>query len=198
VTGFDWTGARERLEQARRDLEEGAVLTADAAQRLLESRAADLAQPRQEAAAPVDTLDLLVFSRGEEAYALDAAHVVEVFPLDGLTPVPFVPPSVLGVVNHRGRILPVIDLGDLLGATSPEGEPALVLAVEAGAAAFGIGADTVSGVTTVAADEVVPAARLAEQPDRVVRGVTEAMAAVLDLEALARDPRIEVNDEYQS
>jgi hypothetical protein len=43
----------------------------------------------------------------------------------------------------------------------------------------------------------MPAARLGEQQDSVVHGVTGAMVAVLDVEALACDPRIAVNDQVE-
>lgn len=195
-TEIDWRQVHERLEHAGRALGQTG-LAADAARLLLERRAADLAEPLPEAAAPVEALELLVFPRGEETYALEARHVVEVFPLPDVTPVPFTPPSVLGVVNHRGRILPVIDVARLLGPASEEAEPSLVIAVEAGEAAFGIGADAVPELISVGASELVRATELAEQPDSAVRGLTAEMAAVLDLDVLARDPRIEVDDEIE-
>jgi len=195
-TEVDWRHVHERLEQAGRALGE-TELPAEAARLLLERRAADLAEPLPEAGAPVETLELLVFPRGEETYALDARHVVEVFPLADGTPVPFTPPSVLGVVNHRGRILPVVDVARVLRPASEGAEPSLVIAVETGEAAFGIVADAMPELVSIGTSELVPATELAEQPDGVVRGLTGEMATVLDLDVLARDPRIEVDDEIE-
>src|SRR4029453_9458434 len=55
------------------------------------------------------------FRHGEEIYAVPSSAVREVYPLKGLSPLPCTPPFVLGVINARGHILPVIDLTSLLG-----------------------------------------------------------------------------------
>jgi purine-binding chemotaxis protein CheW len=176
----------------------GEELSPAEARRILESRAKALARPLEEAAARGRTLDLLVLSCAGGAYAVGAEHVSGVVPLVDPTPVPGTPPAVLGVVNHRGRILPVVDVGRLLVSNGRDAPAAsFVVAVEVGDASFGIRADAVPEVVSVEEDEVVPTARLGEQQDSVVRGVTGAMVAVLDVEALARDPRIVVNDEVE-
>jgi len=55
--------------------------------------------------------DQLVFSLGEEAYAIPLRHVREVLELTPLTPVPGAPSAVRGVMNLRGHVVPVVDLG---------------------------------------------------------------------------------------
>ena len=139
----------------------------------------------------------MVFSFSGERYGIETAHVLEVIPLRGLTPVPGTPLFVLGVVNHRGRILPVLDLRrlfELADQGNPDG--GRVVAVEAGGMTFGIFADAVVGIIRLGADEVAPPpATLAGDRRALIRGVTGEMVAVLDLEALARDPRITVNEE---
>lgn len=193
-TEIDWRQVHERLEQAGRVL--GETNRSEADERLvLERRAASLAEPPPEAGARAETIDLLVFSRGGEAYAVDAGNVAAVLPLVDATPVPFAPPAVLGVVNHRGRILPVIDVARLLRTADEGSEPALLIAVEVGEAAFGVTAELMPELVSVGATELLPATELAEQPDSTVRGVTGDMAMVLDVEALARDPRVQVDDE---
>jgi purine-binding chemotaxis protein CheW len=112
-------------------------------------------------------------------------------------PVPGTPSFVLGVMNHRGRILPVLDvrgLFELAGRGVPEGSR--VLAVEAGGMTFGVFAEAVIGTVTVGAHELAPPpVILPADRQAFLRGVTGEMVAVLDLEVLARDPRITVNDE---
>jgi purine-binding chemotaxis protein CheW len=178
-------------------LERDAELSAAEARRILERRAKALAQPLEEAAAPGRTLDLLVFSCAGGAYAVAEPNVVEVVPLVDPTPVPGTPPAVLGVVNHRGRILAVVDVGRLLApaehAISPAG---LLVVVTAGEASFAVRADSVPELVAVEEHEVRSAPRLGEQ-DSIVRGVTGNMVAVIDVEALARDPRIAVNDQVE-
>lgn len=49
-------------------------------------------------------------------YAVDMRNVAEVVPVPAMTRVPGGPPWLTGVVNWRGRVLPVVDLRPLVGA----------------------------------------------------------------------------------
>lgn len=62
------------------------------------------------------------FRLGAQAFGLDVLTVQEVLCLPALAPVPGAPPECLGVINLRGRIIPVIDLRQLLAR--PYGEDA--------------------------------------------------------------------------
>jgi purine-binding chemotaxis protein CheW len=193
----NWQEAYSRLEQTRRTLETGGSLPPEEVKRILRERAQALAKPLAEARSPAELLDLLVFSFAGERYAIETAYVMEVIPLRELTPVPCTPPFILGVVNHRGRILPVLDLRrlfELAGHGIANG--GRVVAVEVGGMAFGIFADAVAGSVRLGADEVAPPPlTLAGDRQAFIRGVTGGMVAVLDLEALASDARIAVNEE---
>jgi purine-binding chemotaxis protein CheW len=52
----------------------------------------------------------LTFTLNDEAYALDIFHVLEILEYRNLTVVPMMPPFIRGVINLRGRAVPVIDL----------------------------------------------------------------------------------------
>lgn len=194
---IDWQEAYARLERTRQTLETGGNLPPEEVKRILRERAQALARPREEVGAPAEVLELLVLALAGERYGIETAHVLEVLPLRELTPLPGTPSFVLGVVNHRGRILPVLDLRrlfDLTGQGVTEGSR--VVAVEAGGMMFGIFADAVTGVVRIGVDALAsPPATLAGDRQAFIRGVTGEMVAVLDLEALARDPRITVNEE---
>ena len=193
---IDWDRSYARLEEVRRTLDASASLPPDEVTRVLRARAQALAKPPEEAPAPVEELELLVFSLAGERYGIEATHILEVVPSLELTPVPCTPPFVLGVMNHRGRILPVLDLRRLL-ELGGQGVPAggRVVAVEAGGMTFGVFAEAVLGTVTVGAHEVAPPpVALTGDRQALIGGVTGEMVAVLDLEALARDPRIVVND----
>jgi len=194
---IDWDRTYARLEEARRTLDAGGNLPLDEVTRVLRARAQALAKPPEEAPAPAEALELLVFSLAGERYGIEATHILEVVPSLELTPVPCTPPFVLGVMNHRGRILPVLDLRRLF-ELGGQGVPAggRVAAVEAGGMTFGIFAEAVIGTVTVGTHEMAPPPVVLTGDRRaLIEGVTGEMVAVLDLEALARDPRIVVNDE---
>ena len=52
----------------------------------------------------------LTFTLNDEAYAVDIFHVLEILEYRHLTVVPMMPPFIRGVINLRGRAVPVIDL----------------------------------------------------------------------------------------
>ena len=194
---IDWEGARARLEHLRRTLEGGGEPPPEEARRVLLERARALARVREEPPAPAEMLDLLVFSLGGDRYGVETASVLEVFRLRELTPVPCTPGFMPGVLSYRGRILPVLDLHRLLGRPGlPPLEARPVVAVEAGGMSFGILTDAVAGTVRTAREEIaMPPASLLSAGAAFIRGVTTGMVAVVDLEALALDPRLVVNEE---
>jgi purine-binding chemotaxis protein CheW len=50
------------------------------------------------------------FNLGRESYGIDVLRVREIIRLTTITPVPQMPPYVRGVINLRGKIIPVMDL----------------------------------------------------------------------------------------
>jgi chemotaxis-related protein WspB len=59
---------------------------------------------------------LVMFRSGEGLYAVDARRVVEVVPRVDPRPVPHAPAFVLGLLAYRGRVVPVVDFGLLIGS----------------------------------------------------------------------------------
>jgi chemotaxis-related protein WspB len=60
---------------------------------------------------------LLTFTVGANRYAIDVKHVVEVVPRVELRKISRAPEFLAGVLDYRGKIVPVIDLGLLLDLT---------------------------------------------------------------------------------
>jgi chemotaxis-related protein WspB len=58
---------------------------------------------------------LLTFTAGGNRFAIDAARIIELVPRVQLRPVPRAPAFVAGLIGYRGKVVPVIDLGLLLG-----------------------------------------------------------------------------------
>ncbi|HEV3465113.1 MAG TPA: chemotaxis protein CheW, partial [Actinomycetota bacterium] len=105
----------------------------------------------------------------EREYALPLGCVVEVVRMAALTPAPGAPGHVLGLLDLRGRVVPVMDLRARLGL--PPATPGLstpICVVEAGGRAFGLVADAVTNVHPLLAPverlEVMARPRLAPRP----------------------------------
>jgi chemotaxis-related protein WspB len=58
---------------------------------------------------------LLKFEIGTAAYAIDSARIEEVVPRVQLRSVPHAPDYLPGVFHYRGKVIPVVDIGLLLG-----------------------------------------------------------------------------------
>ena len=57
----------------------------------------------------------LALSVASQTYAVSAASVTEIVALQPITPLPTMPPCVLGLMNLRGTVIPIVDLGEKLG-----------------------------------------------------------------------------------
>jgi purine-binding chemotaxis protein CheW len=104
---------------------------------------------------------LTFFVAGEE-YAVGVLRVKEIIEYQPLTRVPSTPPWVRGVINLRGAVVPVVDLGVKFGlpASTVTKRTCLViveLAHEGERAVLGIVVDTVSQVMDLSAADIEPA-----------------------------------------
>lgn len=123
---------------------------------------------------------LLVRVEGER-YALPIHDVVEVARIGELTPVPGAPHAVLGVQNLRGQVVPVVDLGAVVGMPRSEKRGALVVVDDSGQPA-GLAVDALIDVADLVGDA-------SEPPDGPLLGsamVDGALVGLLDARSLLR------------
>jgi purine-binding chemotaxis protein CheW len=85
---------------------------------------------------------------GDEHYALDLQHVLEVLKLGELTPVPGSAPALLGLHNLRGEILASVDLCAVLGIDGGSGPRHLVVVAD-GAHRAGLAVDALLGLAAL-------------------------------------------------
>ena len=99
---------------------------------------------------PQPGAELISIRIGDQAYAIDIMAVREIRGWTAATPLPHAPPHVLGMMNLRGAILPVIDLGSRLGLGPAEPNASSVVVVaQIGEAQVGLVVDAVSDILTV-------------------------------------------------
>ncbi len=110
---------------------------------------------------------LLTFMVDGEPYALDVAGVIELVPRVGLRAIPHAPAYLAGLLGYRGAVVPVIELGLLLGS-SPGADrlsTRIILVKSApdgqdrggDARVLGLIAERVIDLVEVTADQVAPA-----------------------------------------
>jgi len=144
------------------------------------------------AASTVTTAELqvVVFELGAERYGLDIATVYEIIRHQPITAIPNAPSFVEGVINLRGRIVPIVDLKARFGMGQTEVTPSSrIMVVEAGAR-VGLVVDAVSEVLMVPQDAIEPTPELAAGVDAdYLRGIArlqERLVILLDLANLFR------------
>jgi purine-binding chemotaxis protein CheW len=168
--------------------------------RILHERAVALARAPREESPPAGQLELLEFRLANERYALETRHVVEVHPLRDLTPLPGTPPFIRGIVNLRGRILPVFDLKKFFSLPE-QGVTDLhrIIVVRGNDLELGLLADVVASVRTVALESLAPPLpTLSEIAAEYLKGVSDERLVVLDIDRILADPRIIVHEEVDS
>lgn len=139
----------------------------------------------------------IAFALGGAQYAVPLAAVVEIGRVSSVTPVPNVPEWVRGVINMRGDILSLVDLGLFFGTGGSTDAPSRrLIAIRAGrdVVTAGLLVDQVKGVVNFSAAEIAPpAGPVAGKVASFSRGVARhggALVALLDIERLFASPEI--------
>ncbi|MDH5511408.1 MAG: chemotaxis protein CheW [Nitrospinota bacterium] len=99
----------------------------------------------------------LTFTLGEEEYGLEILKVREIIGLMEVTSVPQTPEFIKGVINLRGKVIPVIDLRLKFGMEEAQAtEETCIIVVDIGDMLMGILVDTVSEVVDIPAARIEP------------------------------------------
>ena len=159
---------------------------------ILKARAQEISKTPEETEASTLQVEVTEFRFGEETYAFASTSVREVFSPKGITPLPCTPAFLLGIVNVRGRILPVIDIKTLFGLPSPPRQPlSKVIIIHAEGMEVGLCADTINGVRVVSTLAVYPPLpTLAESQSRYIYGITNDGTIILDATPLLTGSRL--------
>jgi len=117
-------------------------------------------------------LQLVGFRVGDEEFGINILQVQEIIRSQTLTRVPNSPEFMEGVMNLRGKIIPVIALRKRFGlAEAPSDTQTRIVVVEIGGTVLGFVVDAVSEVLRIPADTVEPTPRLGLVEREYVLGV---------------------------
>ncbi|MBD5641335.1 MAG: chemotaxis protein CheW [Desulfovibrio sp.] len=144
-----------------------------------------------------ELLQLVTFSIGEEEFGVNILKVQEINRTMEITKVPRSPEFVEGVINLRGKVIPIIDLRRRFGLSSkPEDKDTRIIVIEINSVIVGFVVDAVSEVLRIPASTVEP-------PPPVVAGVEsdyisgvgqlkDRLLIMLDLDKLLSTEDLEV------
>jgi len=150
----------------------------------------------------------LTFEVQNEEYAVNIGYVIEIVGMQRISEVPDVPNFIKGVINLRGKVIPVMDMRLRFGMPWREyGDRTTIVVLEIDDVPTGLVVDRVTDVVTMAPDNIAPPRHWkGDEEDSVVKGLgkrdgAEAGAAgvsiILDVPRLlsARDVQLDLPPE---
>lgn len=130
----------------------------------------------------------LVFQVGNEEFGIEIRHVTEIVGIQKINEVPDLPGYMKGVINLRGRVIPVMDIRARFNMSNRAyDERTCIIVVQVDGETSGLVIDQVKEVTEIADDQIeLPPAR-AGQGGQYVKGigkVNDEVKILLDVQRL--------------
>lgn len=135
-----------------------------------------------------ELLQLVTFSIGEEEFGVNILKVQEIIRTMEITKVPRAPEFVEGVINLRGKVIPIIDLRRRFGlAPKAHDKNTRIIVIEINNIIVGFVVDAVSEVLRIPASTVEPPPVVAGVDSDYISGVgklQDRLLIMLDLDKL--------------
>ena len=164
---------------------------------ILKKRAIAIAAEPEKVRAASAITEIIEFTLATECYGIESSFVREVYPLKDFTPLPGVPSFILGIVNVRGQILPLVDLKKFFNL--PEnglGQLNKVIILQNKLMEFGILADEIIGTKVIYNEDILSVPNnITGIGEKYIKGVTKERLILLSAENLLADKNIVVNEE---
>lgn len=142
----------------------------------------------------------LTFALGEEDYGIEIRFVTEIIGIQQITKVPELPDYIKGIINLRGKIIPVMDVRLRFKKEAKEyNDRTCIIVIDIKDISIGLIVDTVAEVISISDGEIVP------PPDsktgfhnKYIKGigkVSNEVKLLLDCEKLLNDEELDKLDE---
>ncbi|MFF0952199.1 chemotaxis protein CheW [Rhizobium leguminosarum] len=103
------------------------------------------------------TLEIIAFHLGGQQFCIKTTSIREIRGWAAASPLPHAPPDVIGVMNLRGSVIPIIDLAARLGVRSNiDTTRSAIVVAEVGRSVVGLVVDQVSDILSIRGDQVQP------------------------------------------
>ncbi|MBN2797233.1 MAG: purine-binding chemotaxis protein CheW [Clostridia bacterium] len=134
----------------------------------------------------------LTFAIGKEVFALDIQYIDDIIGVQDITKVPEQPYYLMGVINLRGIIIPVIDIRLRFNKSfRAYDDRTCIIVVKIDDAQIGIVVDTVLEVINISEDEIAnPPGHEADQAKQYMKGIgkyNNTVVIIIDCDALIRE-----------
>jgi purine-binding chemotaxis protein CheW len=99
----------------------------------------------------------MTFVLGEETYGIEIKFVTEIIGMQPVTALPHVPEHIKGIINLRGKMIPIIDMRIKFGKEPiPYNERTCVVVIDTGEVSVGLIVDQVAEVLAIQEGEIAP------------------------------------------
>jgi len=137
----------------------------------------------------------LTFMIGEECYGIEIRYVTEIIGIQAITAIPELPEYVRGIINLRGKIIPVMDVRIRFKKEAREyNDRTCVIVIDIRELSIGLIVDSVAEVLTIAEQDIVDPPQVHRMNNRYIRKIGKAGNAVkllLDCEKLLSENELE-------
>ncbi len=157
-------------------------------EKVLEETREDLGQEGQ----------FLTYTIGNQEYGIEIRNVTEIIGIQKITSLPDVPEFVKGVINLRGKVIPVVDVRLRFGMEAREyDERTCIVVVNISGTSVGLVVDTVSEVMNIPENQIEEPPKVSKKADgnRFVHGlgkVNEEVKILLDIQKLLYEDELEM------
>jgi purine-binding chemotaxis protein CheW len=140
--------------------------------------------------------ELIAFRIGDQEFCVNIMSVREIRGWTPATPMPHAPAYVLGVINLRGAVLPIVDLSARLGMAEAEPSPRHVIIVaQVRSRVVGLLVEAVSDILTITDENIQPvpevSSDLERQYARGILAIDKRMICLIELDALFPEKMLE-------
>lgn len=137
----------------------------------------------------------LTFSLGNESYGIEILYVTEIVGIQPITEVPELPEYIKGIINLRGKIIPVMDVRLRFKKSSVNyNDRTCIVVIDIKDISIGMIVDTVAEVLSIPEDEIVPPPDINKGGKRYIKGIGKTGSEVtllLDCEKLLDEEEVE-------
>jgi purine-binding chemotaxis protein CheW len=138
----------------------------------------------------------LTFTLGNETYGIEIKHVTEIIGIQPITEVPELPEYIRGIINLRGKIIPVMDVRLRFRKSFREyNDRTCIVVVDIRDVSIGLIVDSVSEVISISDSEIVPPPELGKAvSNKYIKGIGKVDSEVkllLDCNKLLNDEETE-------
>jgi len=137
----------------------------------------------------------LTFHIGTEDYGISIAYVTEIIGIQSITEIPEMPDFIKGVINLRGKVIPVMDVRIRFKMPPREyDERTCIIVVEIDGTSVGMVVDTVNEVANIPEDQVESPPKSRRKGGSFIQGlgkIDKEVKILLDINKILYDEELE-------